>query len=144
MVIVCFLHVDFLVVKKQRSRSFCAGNQFRRLDCEPIYRRGIQVYPKWFYRNSRWLLCKRSTAGRIFSHWSSRENVLCIYVEYCVTSRAGKCLETCNTDKPRFDDFVAVRASYASVQLALPALFRLLCVPAKFPDRGSIPRSKFS
>ena len=35
--------------------------------------------------------------------------MLCIYVEYCVTSRAGKCLETCNTDKPRFDDFVAVR-----------------------------------
>lgn len=58
--------------------------------------------------------------------------MLCIYVEYCVTSRAGKCLETCNTDKPRFDDFVAVRASYASVQLALPALFRLLC-PSEIP-----------
>lgn len=41
--------------------------------------------------------------------------MLCIYVEYCVTSRAGKCLETCNTDKPRFDDFagrpVRVRAA---------------------------------
>lgn len=68
--------------------------------------------------------------------------MLCIYVEYCVTSRAGKCLETCNTDKPRFDDFTG-HGLYASVQLPLPALFRL-CYPSEIPLARPTPRSKFS
>lgn len=71
--------------------------------------------------------------------------MLCIYVEYCVTSRAGKCLETCNTDKPRFDDFAArvvrVRAAGFTGSISSP-----LC-PSEIPrprldiaDRNSAQR----
>lgn len=90
---------------------------------------------------SRWFLCKRSTAGRLFSLELSRGNVLCIYVEYCVTSRAGKCLETCNTDKPRFDDFTGrpVRVRAAGFTGSISSL-----CPSEIPSRGPIPRSKFS
>lgn len=68
--------------------------------------------------NTRGDSCVKGAPQDEYFHWSSRENVLCIYVEYCVTSRAGKCLETCNTDKPRFDDFAARVARALRVRAA--------------------------
>lgn len=123
-------------MKKQRSQSFCAESQLY------DWKRPITT--------GKGGLSASSTRGGSFVkgapqdeyfHWSSQENVLCIYVEYCVTSRAGKCLETCNTDKPRFDDFTGrpVRVRAAGFTGSISSL----CL-SEIPLAKPIPRSKFS